>query len=66
MTRFQVLQAITDVHEYVHGVWSMAHSMKDEQEFENVLRSELSEEGRQCMLKAARSKDYPLSLERLQ
>lgn len=66
VTRFQALQAITDVHEYAHGVWTIVNHFQKENEFEELLRSELSEEGLQCIITAAREKSYPLSLERLQ
>lgn len=65
MTRFDVLQAMTDVEEYARGVWCMVQRQKSEADFKELLMSELPEDGRQCMLNAAQS-GYPLSLERLQ
>lgn len=65
MTRFDVLQAMTDAEKYADGVWSMVHRCQNEKEFKELLMSELSEDGRQCMLNAAQN-GYPLSLKRLQ
>ncbi len=66
VTRFDVLRAMTDAGKYAGGVWCMVHRCKSAEEFERLLKSELSEDGRQCMLNAAQNGDYPLSLERLQ
>ncbi len=65
MRRFDVLQAMTDVEKYAGEVWCMVHRCQNEKEFKELLMSDLSEAGRQCMLNAAQN-GYPLSLERLQ
>ena len=65
MTRFDVLQAMTDVEKYARHVWYVMKNCHDEKDVERIMRSELPEEGRQCILNAAQ-KGYPLSLERLQ
>ncbi len=65
LRRFDVLQAMTDVEKYAEMIFFMLRGHQNKEEFERFLDSELPEEGRQCMLNAAR-KGYPLSLERLQ
>ncbi len=65
MTRFAVLQAMTDAEKYAEMVWFMMRGCQSKEEFERLVKSELPEAGRQCMLNAAQN-GYPLSLERLQ
>lgn len=65
MTRFDVLQAMTDVEKYAEMIFFVLRGHQSKEEFERFLNSELSEDGRQCMLNAARN-GYPLSLDRLQ
>lgn len=49
MTRFDVLQAMTDVEKYAEMIFFILRNHQNEEEFERFLNSELPEEGRQCI-----------------
>lgn len=65
MTKFEVLQRITDVQKFSELVFDMTQTASDESAFYDLLTNELTEKELQTVRSIAQT-DYPLSFERKQ
>lgn len=65
LTKFEVLQRITDVQKFSELVFDMTQTASDESAFYDLLTNELTEEELQTVRSIAQT-DYPLSFERKQ
>lgn len=65
LTKFEVLQRITDVQKFSELVFDMTQTASDESAFYDLLTNELTEKELQTVRSIAQT-DYPLSFERKQ
>lgn len=66
MTKFEVLQSITEIPEFARVAFALVKKAESQEGLERELSMEISNEGLQTLRSIARSGNYPLSLEGMQ